>query len=89
MARVLNLYFYFQFVKSGCPFVSDGRINCNSNLSDFGKSETILTLNLMQKCIYTIDQVLLCACHVYLNAKVLQPFNICVLFSMVKVRIFI
>ena len=65
MARVLNLYFYFQIVKSVCPFVSDGRIDCNSNLSNFGKSETILTGNLMQKCIYTIDQGLLCACHVY------------------------
>ena len=62
---VLNIYFYFQFVKSGCPFVSDGRINCYSNLSDFGKSETILTGNLMQKYIYTIDQGPLCACHVY------------------------
>ena len=27
--------------------------------------------------------------HIYLNAKVSQPFNICVFFSMVQVRIFI
>ena len=27
--------------------------------------------------------------NIYLNAKVLQPFNICVFFSMVQVRIFI
>ena len=26
---------------------------------------------------------------IYLNAKVLQPFNICIFFSMVQVRIFI
>ena len=32
---------------------------------------------------------LLCLNNIYLNAKGSQPFNICVFFSMVQVRIFI
>ena len=81
VARVLNLYFYFRFVKSGCPFGSDGRINCNSNLSDFGKSETILTGNLMQKAftLSTKD----CYAHVM---YILVIYNIFVPFINIPIR---